>query len=56
MAGSLLAANRARPGVIVWSIKGNYVPMEEFVPPPPPKPGAPPVNAAATPAAKPAGQ
>jgi hypothetical protein len=54
MAGSSLAANRARPGVIVWSIKGNYLPMEEFAPPPPPKPGAP-AAVAATPVPKPAG-
>ncbi len=53
MAGSLLSANQARPGVIVWSIKGNYLPMEEFAPPPPVKPGAKP---AAAPAASPAAQ
>ncbi|HSU26642.1 MAG TPA: hypothetical protein VLI65_11705 [Pyrinomonadaceae bacterium] len=55
MAGSLIAANQIRPGVIVWSIKGTYLPMEEFAPPPPPKPGATPAPAA-TPAPKPAGQ
>jgi hypothetical protein len=54
MAGSLLPANQARPGVIVWSIKGKYLPVEEFAPPPPVKPGAPPANNAAAPAATPA--
>jgi hypothetical protein len=55
MAGSLIAANQIRPGIIVWSIKGTYLPMEEFAPPPPPKPGATPAPApTATP--KPAGQ
>lgn len=53
MAGSLLPANQARPGVIVWSIKGNYIPVAEFAPPPPAKPGAP---APAAPAPKPPGQ
>jgi hypothetical protein len=51
MAGGLIASNQIKPGVIVWSIKGTYLPMEEFVPPPAPKPGA-----AATPAAKPTAQ
>jgi len=41
MAGSLLASRTAKPGVIVWSIKGNYLPVAEFAPPPPTKPGAP---------------
>lgn len=56
MAGSVLTANQARPGVIVWSIKGNYVPMEEFAAPTPAKPGAPPAKPPAAPVAKPAGQ
>ncbi len=51
MAGSVLTANQARPGVIVWSIRGNYIPMEEFAAPPPAKPGQKPAK---TPAAKPA--
>jgi hypothetical protein len=50
MAGSALTASQARPGVIVWSIKGNYLPMDEFAPPAPAKPGAP------APAAKPVTQ
>ncbi len=50
MAGSALTASQARPGVIVWSIKGHYLPMDEFAPPAPVKPGAP------APAAKPAAQ
>ena len=41
MTGSLLAANRAAPGVIIWTIKGNYIPVGEFVPPAPGAPGAP---------------
>src|SRR5687768_9089821 len=54
MAGSLLSTNQARPGVIVWSIKGNYLPMEEFMPPPPPaKPGAKPAKPPVAPATKP---
>ena len=50
MAGSLLAANQVRPGVIVWTIKGNYLPMLEFAPAAPPKPGAPNPNPATPPA------
>jgi hypothetical protein len=56
MAGSSLSANQARPGVIVWSIRGNYLPMEEFAPPAPAKPGAPANPAAAAAAPKPAGK
>jgi hypothetical protein len=41
MAGSSLAGNQLRPGVIIWTIKGNYLPMGEFVVQPA-KPGAPP--------------
>lgn len=56
LAGSALQASQTRPGIIVWSMKGNYVPMEEFNPPPPAKPGTPgakpPANTAAQPAAK----
>jgi hypothetical protein len=52
MAGSVLTANRAKPGVIVWSMKGNFIPMEEFAAPPAGKPGAAPAKAPA----KPAGQ
>jgi hypothetical protein len=57
MAGSSLSASQTRPGVIVWSIRGNYLPMEEFAPPPPAKPGAPAANPPAAAAApKPAGK
>ncbi|HEY2867645.1 MAG TPA: hypothetical protein VGJ02_11185, partial [Pyrinomonadaceae bacterium] len=38
--GSILPASQVKPGVVAWSITGNYVPMDEFVPPPPTKPGA----------------
>jgi hypothetical protein len=48
MPGGIIPANQLRPGVITWSIKGTYLPMEEFVPPPTAKPGATP---APTPAA-----
>ena len=51
MAGSALQANQARPGIIVWSMKGNYIPMEEFQPPEPAKKGARPATPAASPAA-----
>lgn len=37
MTGSALTGNNPPPGVIAWSIKGNYVPMAEFVPPDPAK-------------------
>jgi hypothetical protein len=57
MSGGLIAANQLRPGVIVWSIKGTYLPMEEFAPPPPTKPGTKPAQAPAPGATpKPAGQ
>jgi hypothetical protein len=62
MAGGLIAGNQIKPGIIVWSIKGTYLPMEEFAPPPPTKPGAAPAKPGATPAPqtaatpKPAGQ
>ncbi len=36
MAGSSLTT-KTQPGVIAWSIKGNYLPMAEFVPPDPTK-------------------
>ena len=43
LAGTNLGANAPAPGVISWSIKGNYLPMAEFAPPDPSKnkPGAP---------------
>jgi hypothetical protein len=46
IAGSNLVTNKPAPGVIAWSIKGNYLPMAEFIPPDPAKnpankPGAP---------------
>jgi hypothetical protein len=53
IAGSTIAGGQLRPGVIVWNIKGTYLPVVEFVPPPPAKPGAAPAPAA-SPAAKPA--
>lgn len=40
MSGSLISSNQLRPGVISWSIKGTYVPVQAFAPPPPAKPGA----------------
>lgn len=33
--GSGLAGSNPAPGIIAWSIKGNYLPMAEFVPPDP---------------------
>jgi hypothetical protein len=48
--GSTLSSTPAAPGVILWSIKGNYLPMAEFAPKPAASPGAP-----AAPAAPPAG-
>jgi hypothetical protein len=55
MTGSTLNAMKAAPGVVSWSIKGNYVPVLEFVPKPAAKPGAPATPApAAAPPAKPA--
>lgn len=47
--GSGLTATGAAPGIIVWSIKGNYLPMAEFAPPDKTKPPA--AAAAPTPAA-----
>lgn len=42
-AGSTLNTAAAAPGVVVWSIKGNYLPMAEFAPKPaqPGQPAAP---------------
>ena len=37
MAGSNLGATKPAPGIIAWSIKGNYLPMAEFTPPEPAK-------------------
>ena len=60
MPGGIISANQIRPGVIVWSIKGTYLPVEAFAPPPPVKPGTPGTpakpGAAATPAAQPQAQ
>jgi hypothetical protein len=42
MTGSALSSSTIAPGVISWSIKGNYLPVAEFAPPPPAKPGTPP--------------
>lgn len=36
MVGSGLTGSNTAPGIIAWSIKGNYIPMAEFAPPPPP--------------------
>jgi Tfp pilus assembly protein PilN len=46
MAGSNLGGAKPAPGIIAWSIKGNYLPVAEFLPPDPAKnpankPGAP---------------
>ena len=51
IAGSTLGSNNAvAPGVVIWSIKGNYLPVAEFNP----KPAAKPVPGAKPPAAAPA--
>ncbi|HJS50647.1 MAG TPA: hypothetical protein VJ781_01995, partial [Pyrinomonadaceae bacterium] len=40
IAGSTLGSNNAvAPGVVIWSIKGNYLPVAEFNPKPAIKPG-----------------
>jgi hypothetical protein len=47
MAGSTLQGTNPAPGVIAWSIRGNYQPALEFAPPDPnkkPAPNAPPGN------------
>jgi hypothetical protein len=36
-AGSTMGVAKPAPGIIAWSIKGNYVPMGEFIPPDPAK-------------------
>ena len=43
MTGSVLTANQTAPGVISWSIRGNYLPVAQFAPPDPKakKPAAP---------------
>ena len=43
MTGSVLTANQTAPGVISWSIRGNYLPVAQFSPPDPKakKPAAP---------------
>ncbi|HYJ91248.1 MAG TPA: hypothetical protein VEV84_08070 [Pyrinomonadaceae bacterium] len=48
--GALLPNTQTKPGVVAWSITGNYVPMDEFAPPPPTKPGAAPAKPGASPA------
>jgi len=48
MTGSVLTANQTAPGVISWSIKGNYLPVAQFAPPDPK------AKPAAAPGAKPA--
>jgi len=53
MAGSSLTGKQLRPGIIIWTIKGNYLPMEEFAVLPV-KPGAPPPAKAPPPATAPA--
>jgi hypothetical protein len=45
MAGSTLSGSNPAPGVIAWSIRGNYLPAVEFAPPDPnkkPPPNQPP--------------
>jgi Tfp pilus assembly protein PilN len=37
IAGSNLGATKPAPGIISWSIKGNYLPVAEFLPPEPKK-------------------
>ncbi len=47
LSGSTLTTATSAPGVIRWSLKGNYIPMVEFAPPDPKaKPAAAPVLAA----------
>ena len=41
MAGSTLNATKTAPGVVSWSIKGNYLPMAEFIPKTATAPGQP---------------
>ncbi len=38
---TLTGVEKTAPGVVAWSIKGNYVPVAQFVPKPTPAPGAP---------------
>ena len=53
IAGSTIQSGQIRPGVIVWNIKGTYLPVVAFVPPPPAKPGATPAPPAAAAVPKP---
>ncbi|MGI8545235.1 MAG: hypothetical protein ACR2MD_17385 [Aridibacter sp.] len=53
IANSSLAANDLAPGVIAWSIKGNYLPVIAFLPPDPKKVPPPAGAAPAPPAAVP---
>ncbi len=57
MSGSTLPQEGPAPGIIAWTIRGNYLPMAQFIPPDPAKApvGAPPA-APAVPAAPPANQ
>lgn len=54
MTGSALTATNAAPGVIAWSLKGNYLPVVEFAPPDPSKKPIPASQPAAVPNPKPA--
>ncbi len=57
LTGSTLSAvTGSAPGVVIWSIKGNYLPVAQFAPKPPAagQPGQTPNPALAAPAAKPA--
>ncbi len=51
--GSSLSGTGPAPGIIAWTIRGNYLPLAEFIPPDPKAavanpPGAPPGNPAQT--------
>ncbi|MDH3493422.1 MAG: hypothetical protein OEM82_07725 [Acidobacteriota bacterium] len=48
LTGSTLTGSGPPPGIIAWTIRGNYLPMMEFLPPDPK--AEPPPNAAAAPA------
>ena len=58
LTGSGLTRNDVAPGIIAWSLKGNFVPLAEFAPPDkdkkpatvPPPPNVPPPNPAPKPA------
>jgi hypothetical protein len=41
ISGSTLGGKGPPPGIIAWTIRGNYLPMAQFLPPEPNVPGAP---------------